>query len=167
MDPPRSPSSRATRLAAKGQNASRPPRASTSGHPHQLSEPATAGEHRLYPKSTRSRQKSPRTVAPNDLLGQFSFAPATQTTVVTTTTTTTTSFPPLLIKEPRNVQYRDPVLYPLAKLHTPASLKNVLFTLGDRQAVFREAEDAAGTLDEVSCAGLPCCNQKLTLFLHV
>lgn len=97
---------------------------------------------------TRKRKENVRPVAANDVLGQFSFAPATQTTVVTTTTTTTTSFPPLVIKAPRNVQDLDPVLYPLAKLRTPETLKNVRFTLGDRTACFREADNARSTMDE-------------------
>ncbi|KAL8723073.1 MAG: hypothetical protein Q9225_000544 [Loekoesia sp. 1 TL-2023] len=101
----------------------------------------------MYSNSTR-RKENIRPVAADDVLGQFSFAPATQTTVVTTTTTTTTSFPPLVIKAPRNVQDLDPVLYPLARLRTPESLKSVQFTVGDQTAVFREADDAVSTLDE-------------------
>ncbi|KAI4196199.1 MAG: hypothetical protein LQ346_003277 [Caloplaca aetnensis] len=84
----------------------------------------------------------------DDVLGQFSFAPATQTTVVTTTTTTTTNFPPLVIKQPRNVQDLDPVQFPLANIRTPELLKNQSFTIGDRKVAFHEADDAASTLDE-------------------
>lgn len=90
----------------------------------------------------------------DDVLGQFSFAPATQTTVVTTTTTTTTNFPPLVIKQPRNVQDLDPVQFPLANIRTPELLKNQSFTIGDRKVAFHEADDAASTLDEVSWAVL-------------
>jgi F-box and WD-40 domain protein CDC4 len=82
-------------------------------------------------------------------IGQFSFAPATQTTVVTTTTTTTTTFPPLLIKPPRAIRELDPKLYPLASSPTPSALRNIKFELGGRPVVFSEPDDTAGTLEEV------------------
>ena len=94
-------------------------------------------------------------------LGQFSFAPATQTTVVTTTTTTTTNFPPLPIKPPRALKDLDPRLYPLAASATPASLKNFEFNLGGRSVVFNEPDDAAATATEV------CCSPSYFHLLHV
>ena len=83
-------------------------------------------------------------------LGQFSFAPATQTTVVTTTTTTTTKFPPFVMRNSRRIQELDPKLYPLAATPTPASLRNICFNLGGKPTLFTEAEDAHLTLKEVS-----------------
>lgn len=84
-------------------------------------------------------------------LGQFSFAPATQTTVVTTTTTTTTKFPPFMMRNSRRMQDLDPKLYPLAATPTPASLRNIRFQLAGKPTLFTEAEDAHLTLKEVSC----------------
>ena len=73
--------------------------------------------------------------------GQFSFAPATQTTVVTTTTTTTTTFPPFVMKAPRILSHRDPEQYPLASTPTPRALKRLKLDIGDQVAYFEEAED--------------------------
>lgn len=82
-------------------------------------------------------------------LGQFSFAPATQTTVVTTTTTTTTRFPPFMMRAPRRMQDLDPELYPLASTPTPSSLRNISFDLEGKQTIFREAEDATLAMEEI------------------
>ena len=79
------------------------------------------------------------------VLGQLSYAPATQTTVVTTTTTTTTTFPPFMMKAPK-LLHVDPKLYPLAAFPTPASIKRFHFKIGDQQAVFQEADDTEATL---------------------
>lgn len=90
-------------------------------------------------------------VVPADsAVGQFSLAPATQTTVVTTTTTTTTNFPPLLLRPPRQTQSLDPKLYPLAATPTPSSIKDIRFKVGGASVVFNEADDALSVLDEVS-----------------
>ncbi|KAK8253820.1 WD repeat-containing protein pop1 [Phyllosticta capitalensis] len=85
---------------------------------------------------------------PHASLGQLSYGPATQTTVVTTTTTTTTSFPPLLLNAPRHLNQRDPKQYPLAASPTPQSIKDFSFSIGGREARFREADDAQQTFDE-------------------
>lgn len=85
----------------------------------------------------------------HDMLGQFSFAPATQTTIVTTTTTTTTSFPPLLIKGAHHLRDLDPKLYPLAASPTPLSIKRLCFDIGGRPAFFHEADNALETFQEV------------------
>ena len=82
-------------------------------------------------------------------LGQFSYAPATQTTVVTTTTTTTTSFPPLVFKGPRKVAELDSKVYPLASTPTPSALKKISFDLGGIPVCFEEAEDPSRSLHEV------------------
>ena len=85
----------------------------------------------------------------DEVLGQFSFAPATQTTIVTTTTTTTTSFPPLMMKAPTHLYKLDAKMYPLAASPTPQALKKLSFEAGGRQTVFQEAENAAQTLRTV------------------
>ncbi|KAH0544537.1 hypothetical protein FGG08_001309 [Glutinoglossum americanum] len=82
-------------------------------------------------------------------LGQFSYAPATQTTIVTTTTTTTTSFPPLLLKAPRNLNDLDPKQYPLASTPTPPSIKRFCFDLEGTPTYFREADNASKSLQEL------------------
>ena len=89
------------------------------------------------------------TSVPCSVIGQFSFAPATQTTVVTTTTTTTTSFPPLMMKDPHHLHELDSKLYPLAALPTPQSIKRFCIDVGGRPTIFREADDATVTLGNV------------------
>lgn len=99
---------------------------------------------------SKENQIQPRTnIDPDTLLGQFSFAPATQTTVVTTTTTTTTKFPPFLMRPPRRMQDLDLKHYPLAATPTPASLRNIHFEIGGRRTIFHEAEDATVALEQV------------------
>ena len=85
----------------------------------------------------------------DDMLGQFSFAPATQTTIVTTTTTTTTSFPPLMMKAPHHLHQLDPKMYPLASSPTPKSIKRFCFDVGGRPTFFSEADDTRDTLEVV------------------
>lgn len=85
----------------------------------------------------------------DDMLGQFSYAPATQTTIVTTTTTTTTNFPPLIVKAPHSLHELDPKMYPLAFSPTPQSIKRFCFDVGGRQAIFSEADDTQDALNEV------------------
>ncbi|KAI4163143.1 MAG: hypothetical protein LQ342_003271 [Letrouitia transgressa] len=99
--------------------------------------------------SVRAERQIPRDVSSNDIVGQFSFAPATQTTVVTTTTTTTTSFPPLVMKAPRHLHELDSTLYPLAASPTPQSIKELCFEVGDRPTIFREAEDTFEAVNEL------------------
>ena len=86
---------------------------------------------------------------PYDVLGQFSFAPATQTTVVTTTTTTTTSFPPLIMKAPRHLSELDQTVYPLAASPTPQAIKRLRMDVGGRPTVFCEADDAEASIRRV------------------
>lgn len=85
-----------------------------------------------------------------DALGQFSYAPATQTTVVTTTTTTTTKFPPLMVKAPRHLHELDLKQYPLASTPTPQSIKKLRFDVDGRPTMFQEADDTLETLEKVS-----------------
>ena len=99
----------------------------------------------------RKKQQLPR----NHQLGQFSFAPATQTTVVTTTTTTTTQFPPLLLKAPKGLQEPDPRLYPLATSPTPQVIKDLQFKLHGRPTIFREADDTQEAISTVSAGHGP------------
>jgi F-box and WD-40 domain protein CDC4 len=103
-------------------------------------------------RSGRSKDRPSSSMAhfgADSTLGQFSFAPATQTTVVTTTTTTTTRFPPFVMRAPRRMQDLDPKLYPLAATPTPSSLKNISFDLEGKQTIFREAEDTTVALEEI------------------
>ncbi|MCJ1432932.1 SCF ubiquitin ligase complex subunit cdc4 [Xylographa pallens] len=86
--------------------------------------------------------------SPGRVLGQFSFAPATQTTIVTTTTTTTTSFPPLMMRAPNHLYQLDPKLYPLAASPTPSTLKKLKFSIEGKPTLFREADDAESTLQK-------------------
>ncbi|KAF2431640.1 WD40 repeat-like protein [Tothia fuscella] len=81
-------------------------------------------------------------------LGQLSYAPATQTTVITTTTTTTTQFPPLILREPKNLSDRDPKKYPLAASPTPAALKDFCFDVDGMPAYFHEEEVVEDSLNE-------------------
>ncbi|KAI9806056.1 MAG: SCF ubiquitin ligase complex subunit cdc4 [Piccolia ochrophora] len=100
------------------------------------------------PEPATSRNDIDR-VPQNGSLGQFSYAPATQTTVVTTTTTTTTSFPPLVLKPPRHLNDLDPKQYPLASSPTPPALKRLCFDLDGTPTCFREAEDASRSFEEL------------------
>ncbi|KAL2428373.1 Cell division control protein 4 [Exophiala dermatitidis] len=113
---------------------------------HQFRPMASATSQR---PSSRGFSVGPRDVEPNSVLGQFSFAPATQTTVVTTTTTTTTKFPPLLMRPPRRMQELDPKQYPLAAAPTPAHLRQIHFEIGGKQTIFREAEDTTVALEQL------------------
>ena len=88
-------------------------------------------------------------IRPDDVLGQFSYAPATQTTVVTTTTTTTTNFPPILMKAPQHLFDLDPKLYPLASSPTPISIKKLCFDVDGTPTLFQEADDTLATLEKV------------------
>lgn len=85
-------------------------------------------------------------MAPYTTVGQFSYAPTTQTTVVTTTTTTTTTFPQLVMKPPRELNELDPKEYPLAAVPTPAALKRFAFDIDGKPAYFREEDDADASL---------------------
>ena len=93
--------------------------------------------------------QSPEGIRPDDVLGQFSYAPATQTTVVTTTTTTTTKFPPILMKAPQHLYDLDPKLYPLASSPTPTSIKRLCFDVDGTPTLFQEADDTLETLEKV------------------
>lgn len=99
----------------------------------------------------RSGAETRRTESSRPVQGQFSFAPATQTTVVTTTTTTTTTFPPFAMKAPRHLQDRDPEHYPLASTPTPRALKRLKLDIGDQVAFFEEAEDTDDRVAEYEC----------------
>ncbi|OAX80156.1 hypothetical protein ACJ72_05519 [Emergomyces africanus] len=89
----------------------------------------------------------------NSSVGQFSFAPATQTTVITTTTTTTTSFPPLVMKGPGSSKLLDPKVYPLAATPTPDSIRDIHFDLGAASIIFNEAVDSSDAFDKLKKEG--------------
>ena len=84
-----------------------------------------------------------------DVLGQFSYAPATQTTVVTTTTTTTTNFPPIMMKAPQHLYDLDPKLYPLASSPTPTAIRKLCFDVDGTPTLYQEADDTLETLEKV------------------
>ncbi len=114
-----------------------------------LSQPTQPRVSKMRRPAGNTRSHSPSSITPHDTLAQFSFAPATQTTVVTTTTTTTTRFPPLLMRPPKRSHQLDPRQYPLAASPTPPTLRNISFTLGGKATIFREAEDARVSLEQV------------------
>ena len=131
--------------------------------PHPLMEPPSRSpEHSvsLHSKSPSPTMSNGQTtqkgalqpleaIQPDDVLGQFSYAPATQTTVVTTTTTTTTNFPPIMMKAPKHLYDLDPKLYPLASSPTPTSIKKLCFDVDGTPTLFQEADDTLETLEKV------------------
>lgn len=98
----------------------------------------------------RKRRRIHDKVPPRSSLGQFSLGPTTQTTVVTTTTTTTTKFPPLILPGLHNAAELDPKQYPLATSPTPASLRDIEFSLGGQSIKFREASDTVAELEHMA-----------------
>lgn len=115
-----------------------------------------------YPHDEDHSGREEDVLPPDSTVGQFSFAPTTQTTVVTTTTTTTTNFSPFVMRAPRCVHSLDPKIYPLASAPTPESLKDIRFDVGGQSIIFREPEDAQGAVAEVRF--LPFCSQTLPVF---
>ena len=111
--------------------------------------PACRTTLQLDPSHEESRDSLEVILPPDSTVGQFSFAPATQTTVVTTTTTTTTNFPPFVMRPPRCLRNLDPKSYPLASSPTPDSLKEICFTMDGQSVTFREPEDCQGALEQV------------------
>lgn len=112
------------------------PSASIPSNPSSIAHPQPRG------------RRDPR-IAPFSSVGQFSFAPTTQTTVVTTTTTTTMSFPQLVMRPPRNLNELDPKEFPLAATPTPPNLKRLCFDLNGKRTHFRETDDPEQSLREV------------------
>jgi len=82
-------------------------------------------------------------------LAQLTYAPTITETVVTTRTITTTSYPPFVLQGPRNLQERDPEVYPLLKGPTPALLRKVRLEIGGKTAFFEETERPQEQLDQV------------------
>lgn len=66
-----------------------------------------------------------------------------ETKTVTTTTTTKRSYPPLFVREPRDLHSLDSKEYPLASRPTPPELRKLTFDLGD-------GEDSAWACEEES-----------------
>jgi F-box and WD-40 domain protein CDC4 len=64
-----------------------------------------------------------------------------ETKTVTTTTTTKRSYPPLFLREPREVHSLDSKEYPLAARPTPPELRSLTFDLDDYEAASWEDED--------------------------
>lgn len=74
-------------------------------------------------------------------VAQMSFGPATQQTVTTVTTTTTVSLPPLVIKQPKDLDERDPKQYPLAFVPTPNHLQEFSADIHGQHIRFQEEQD--------------------------
>lgn len=118
----------------------------TSSARRQVEKRQIQQSHPLVPQIKHQSQP----LSPYSTVGQFSYAPTTQTTVVTTTTTTTTHFPVLKMGPPRNLNELDPKQYPLAALPTPQNLKRFCFDIDGRPTYFREAEDPEQAIKDVS-----------------
>lgn len=151
MDPPRRAPGDLQEPPSRVNSLSGPPFASTLNAKAGAvsSSLATEGKSLGVLASTMPNSQQGLNPSADDMLGQFSFAPATQTTIVTTTTTTTTSFPPLMMKAPHHLHELDPKMYPLASSPTPKSLKRIWFEVGGRPTFFSEADDTLDTLEEV------------------
>lgn len=151
MDPPRRAPGDLQGSPSRVNSLLRPPFASTSNAKVGTVSSSLAAEGKSLGglASTMSNGQQGLDSSADDMLGQFSFAPATQTTIVTTTTTTTTSFPPLMIKAPHHLHELDPKMYPLASSPTPKSIKRFCFDVGGRPTFFSEADDTRDTLEEV------------------
>ncbi|EGS18388.1 uncharacterized protein CTHT_0064130 [Thermochaetoides thermophila DSM 1495] len=78
-----------------------------------------------------------------------------ETKTVTTTTTTKRSYPPIFLREPRDVRSLDSKEYPLASKPTPPELQRLTFEIDDFQTVgWDEDEEEDDILDsQVSTAG--------------
>ena len=136
MDPPSAPNTHPRR----------------SQHPNAMPTPAvsrTSTLDRQYPMMMAAVESGRRKVTPYTTVGQFSYAPTTQTTVVTTTTTTTTTFPPLVMKPPRQLNELDPKEYPLASVPTPSILKRFCFDVNGKPTYFREEDNAEDSIRQV------------------
>lgn len=136
MDPPSIPNAQSSRR-------------SQNQYHNGMPTPLTRSNTSERPFSTTLAREAGKKVAPYTTVGQFSFAPTTQTTVVTTTTTTTTTFPQLVMKPPRYLNELDPKEFPLAAVPTPATLKRFCFDVDGRPTYFREKEDADQSIREL------------------
>ncbi|KAL2018078.1 hypothetical protein VTK56DRAFT_1264 [Thermocarpiscus australiensis] len=80
-----------------------------------------------------------------------------ETKTVTTTTTTKRSYPPLFIREPRDLHALDSKEYPLASGPTPPELRKLTFELGDLEADrWADVDDSDAHLrrsQSTDCAG--------------
>ena len=126
-----------------------PPRRHRHQQQHRDMDSSTSASSNSMPHSPHARSRRENRLAPFSAVGQFSFAPTTQTTVVTTTTTTTTSFPQLLMRPPRNLNELDPKEFPLAAVPTPSNLKRFCFDMNGKPTHFREMDDPEQSLREV------------------
>lgn len=151
MDPPRRAPGDLEDPPSRVNSLLRPTFASTSNVKDATASSSVTTEEKSLGGLVSTMPDNPQGLDPSadDILGQFSFAPATQTTIVTTTTTTTTSFPPLMIKAPHHLHELDPKMYPLASSPTPKSIKRFCFDIGGRPTFFSEADDTRDTLEEV------------------
>jgi hypothetical protein len=96
------------------------------------------------------------------VLGEFSFAPTTETTVYTTKVVKTINFPPLVMKGPKHLHDLDPKMYPLAASPTPSALKKFCFDVDGKPTVFREAQNPEAALQEVRDDSILCVPPTMT-----
>lgn len=146
MDPSVRASGSSPETSSRVENVRRRPSTSTGLVPASV---VSGKEYSAEVGATLSSVQQVHDGSKDDIFGQFTFAPATQTTVVTTTTTTTTSFPPLMIKAPHHLHELDPKLYPLASSPTPKSIKRFCFDIGGQPTYFNEAENTSHALHGV------------------
>ncbi|OAL75351.1 cell division control protein 4 [Trichophyton violaceum] len=130
-----------------GKSTRKPANSSTNGAESALPESTVTSSFNAVSEGDTA-QKSDDCIPSSGTVGQFSFAPATQTTVVTTTTTTTTKFPPFVMRPPRFSGQLDPKVYPLASMPTPAPLRDIRFVLNGKSVIFHEADDVPGILSK-------------------
>ena len=103
----------------------------------------------ILPQSGRLTRTANAKATTGDVLGQFAFGPAMQTTVVTTTTTTTTQLPPLTVRGPQQRLKLDQKQYPLADTPTPPALRSISFEVEGKRTLFTEADDSTLAMEQV------------------
>lgn len=84
-----------------------------------------------------------------------------ETKTITTTTTTKRSYPPLFLREPRDVHLLDSKEYPLASRPTPPELRTLTFDVDDHE--LGSWEDAGDTDAQVS---LGLCLEPFAVIIH-
>lgn len=147
MDPPFCDSGSTTKPKPRSQAVLHPSTANSTPASTQLS-PIKSRARRKHKEATPQQLQD--SIRSEDVLGQFSYTPATKTTVVTTTTTTTTNFPPIMLKAPQHLHDLDPKQYPLAASSTPRSIRKLHFEIEGTPTLFEEADDTLRVAQQVS-----------------
>jgi hypothetical protein len=107
---------------------------------------STQQQHTMDTRRPRSSQKVSMTWQEDEATvthrRRMQFADeCVETKTVTTTTTTKRSYPPLFLREPRDVHSLDSKEYPLAARPTPPELRKLTFDLDDYETEAWEDED--------------------------